>query len=179
MSSAMNGHVPPPGKFETVMADGQVWKLSHINPGIRKAFAAWVEQEAMRRLHESRSRLGPAEWNGRRTWLTEQIMAGAYDWGFPLDPNGQGSAVTRALSEGDGPGRLMQLFLEEAHGEVPIERIHALFAEQPEEIQMKMKRCLDPNSASPSPSEAETGQNRTQQITSGVASAPRDLTAMA
>ena len=156
------GLAPSPGRFEVVVAAGKTYKLSHSNPGIRQEFSAWAEEQALRRLEEMRRR-NPAIFKQRREWLNEQIMAGAYEWGFPLDgkTKAMGSAVSRAMGEGDGPTKLLQLLLREHHGDLPIEELEAAWEANPEEFQAKMRICIDPNLASPSQPMPETGTQET------------------
>jgi hypothetical protein len=163
MSDTPNGRIPYPGGYEQVTVAGKTWKLSRIGPGLREDFAAWAEEQAYARLEKSRKRIAPHEYARRLRKIDDDRDAGAYSWGFVLDDKSCGSAIWKALGEGDGPARMVQLLLREHHGDVPLADIKAAFeaaekeaAEGSKENRMMaaMNRALDPNSASPS---QETG----------------------
>lgn len=161
---ASNGDLPirplPPAAFEQVVSNGEAWKLSHITPGIRKAFAAWVQLRAMERLHEAREWLSKEEYAKREQRLYDRIEAGDYDWGCPLDPDNLGEAVLRARLTGEGNAKLAQLLLEPFHGTVEPGRIAAAFQGNIKGFQVALRRCLDPNSDSPS---VQNGQGEIPQ----------------
>lgn len=153
-----DNHVTTPGQFEQARANGKTFKFSHCNPGIRKAFRSWVEEIAIARLEDARKRLPPDVFARREAFFNEQILAGAYDWGFPLDMDddrkSMGTAISRAMQEGEGMAKLFRLLTAEHHGELSNQEIEAAFKDNSNGLVEAMKRALDPNSASPS---QETG----------------------
>lgn len=100
-------------------ASGKVWTLSHIGPLIRAAFSKWCKLRARQGVAEQRAELGEDAYREDLSLLTEEIAAGSYNWGSPLDEAYAGKAIRNILSSSDeGRVRLVQLLLAKTHGEV-------------------------------------------------------------
>ncbi len=141
--SDLNGngvHAPMPGGYETVMSQGTEWRLSWINPGIRKAFTHFAIMRAKERLADD-----PKDMN----WLRSRIAAGAYDWGTRLDESGMGDDLQASMNAGEGGTKLFMLLLEANHGPVSLQQLGLIFEGHEEDFKQALIRCIDPNQRTP------------------------------
>lgn len=120
--------------YEIVTAKGQAWKMSHVTPGVRGKFSA---------LYKARARIAAREIGPSATAvLIEQMAAGAYNWGSPLDPDGKGSAISAALEQEEGKYLLIGMLLEPEHGELPPLELAALVRQDVEAFGEALSECL-------------------------------------
>jgi hypothetical protein len=147
---------------EVVEAVNQAWTLSHAGPAIRAKYSAFLKGRARAELAEQQ-RQGVFSGDGHReslVLLNEEMTAGAYNWGSPLDPDGMGSAVRASLQQTDGLVKLLTLLLEKTHGQVSAEQARAILtdrigtADNPSPVTLAIRACLsvgtpDPNSTRP------------------------------
>jgi hypothetical protein len=139
---------------EVLEALGQVWTLSHVGPGVRSKFSAWLKMRARKELKDQRSEgiLDAADYTDSLDRLEARMTAGAFNWGSPLNPSGMGSAIERSLNEeADGRIRLVQLLLEKAHGQVSPDKVLEILGDQPDASVEAVKLCLQalPNGPAP------------------------------
>jgi hypothetical protein len=162
------------GGSELIEAQGRMWTLSHVGPGIRSAFASWVKLRARQEIIALKADLGPLEYREQLAILGEELGGDSYAWGTPLDPKSLGLAVCKKLQSHEGQVRLLQLLLAKAHGDVPVSQVVSLLESAPEEVNLALHACLDlpPNSQAPAReqevsalSSAEPGMNASQTKT--------------
>lgn len=130
------------GPGEMVEALGQAWTLAHIGPGIRARFSAWCKMRARQAIAELRGTLGDDAYREDLGVFQEQLAAGAYSWGSPLDPDGAGPGVRAMLAGGDGKIQLLRLLLEPHHGDVPPGKVTELVNAAPTEVNLALAACL-------------------------------------
>ncbi len=142
---------------EIVEAGGQAWTLSHVSPTIRAKFSAWLKGRARKELADQRREgiLDEGDYRESLTLMNEEMSAGAYNWGSPLNPKGMGSAVRSGLGQTDGKIRLVQLLLEAHHGAVSVVQVHELLANAGDTMSETIRRCLH-GSAVPNGQAVET-----------------------
>jgi len=136
-------------------AAGKDWSLSHVGPRIRRLYSAWCKARAWAALAGSKEHESEEAHRESRAALIEQVAAGGYDWGSPLDPRRMGAGLRAHLQSDEGKVKLLQLLLAETHGEVPVEQVVKLFVEaDPEALGDAIARCLgvDPNAKAPAAS---------------------------
>jgi hypothetical protein len=155
------------GGSELIEAQGRMWTLSHVGPGIRSAFASWVKLRARQEIIALKADLGPLEYREQLAILGEELGGDSYAWGTPLDPKSLGLAVCKKLQSHEGQVRLLQLLLAKAHGDVPVSQVVSLLESAPEEVNLALHACLDlpPNSQAPAPKKGEPGMSQTAEGT--------------
>lgn len=121
---------------EPCEALGQTWWLANVTPGHRKMFSSLVRSRARQSLIDDKPYMDAKDYRAQWKDLQARIDAGAYDWGPPVELGGMGygEAIQAALDTTEGNVRLVQMLLEDEHGEVPLSQVAEILNANPEGI---------------------------------------------
>lgn len=142
-------------RYEVIPLDGAAWTLIHVGKRQRDAFVAWVKLRALEEIQEDRQsgRLDGLAYREALAVHQESRAAGNFDWRSP-EPRRWGSAISTALAGRDGKLKLLQILLADRHGQLPDDRVEALFESDPDGALTALFTCLglvDPNGPAPTP----------------------------
>jgi len=157
--SNVNDVLGQSGSGEQIEALGKTWTLTHVGPGIRARYSAWVKARAQRELTQQKPYLDEVEYRERMASLQEQQTAGAYNWGSPLSPRAMGSAVQTMFDSEEGRIRLVQELLHPTHGEVEPGKVVEILEAAPEEMALALAACLGLGPNRQTPTERTTSGN--------------------
>lgn len=149
--SDVNDVLGQAGGGEQVEALGRTWTLSHVGPGIRARYSAWLKARARRELTQQKPYLDEPEYREALASLQEQQTSGAYSWGSPLSPRAIGSAVQTMLESDEGRVQLVRELLRPAHGDIDPGKVMEILEAAPEDLALALAACLGlgPNRQAP------------------------------
>jgi hypothetical protein len=129
---------------ESFDALGQTWHVAPIGPDHRRRFARWVRQKAALVLLEDREELGEEGFQEALSRFDHEKAAGTYSWDPPpeLGGAGMGDAVATRFGTLAGKCHLLQLLLEQAHGEVSPATVWDIVASNPSGVALALRGAL-------------------------------------
>lgn len=140
----MNKPKSPPRSAEPVESLGEVWYLSEITPALRRRYAAPVRARARQALLDDKPAMDEDTYATEWEAFQARIDSGAYEWGPPLElgGTGPGKAILAALGSTDGQVRLLQLLLEQSHGDVDTKRAIEILEGNPDGIAAAIRAVM-------------------------------------
>jgi len=118
---------PLPGSecFESL---GKTWYLAPIGPAITDTYSAWCRMRARRATDRDKSLMTADEYIEEKRLTKQQIDAGEYEWGPPVEMHGTGMGPGVFALFNSEPGRLhlLRLLMEPAHDTLTDEEINAV-----------------------------------------------------
>jgi hypothetical protein len=135
--------------FELVQSCDKEWQFQHVGKGIRGKYSAWCKLRARQEVIDQRDLLDPMSYKECLASVNEQIAAGAYSWGSPLNPKGMGTGVFATINGDEGRVYLLMLLLERKHGKLTVDDIAAIVEGNTEGVRLALDACLEVPSLKP------------------------------
>ena len=142
--------------------------MAERTPGIRKAFSAWCRMRARAALYEQRADMPQEMFRESLELLDAAIAAHSYDWRSPArDADRHGKGMLRLLQDTDGQVKILQLFLQPAHGDVPEDKVLDIMEADGVAVGRALREAMgmDPNPPTPAPNTASGTDSKTASQT--------------
>jgi hypothetical protein len=122
---------------------GQTWTMEPVSPGVRKKMSAWARLRARQDLFSQRAEMPDAIYRECLVSVNEQITAGAYSWGSPLDDRRMGSGLMELLQTHEAQAELARLLLDRNHPGIEPQAIFAIMVDNAEGFATAMREALE------------------------------------